>query len=646
MMAERMLMKFQEVKMVIGKTGAGDVATDPMPPEASDLMVILKDKKEWKSKLGFYELSDKMRDQLSTIPGIIAEPSQPIQMRFNELMTGIRQDVAIKIFGENLDSLVTYANKVAKVIGSIEGITQPQVERVDGLPQITIEYDRAKLAGYGLNIEEINHVISTAFAGEEAGVVFENERKFDLVLRLDSLHRTNLNDVSDLFVPLSNGNQIPLSQVATVSFKSGPAQISRESGKRRIYVSFNVSGRDVASVVKEARQKLDAKIKLPAGYYYTYGGTFENLQKASARLMIVVPLALALIFFMLYFTFNSIKNASLIFTAIPMSAIGGVFALLIRGMPFSISAGVGFIALFGVAVLNGIVLISTFNQLEKEGMKDILQRVREGTRIRLRPVLMTASVAALGFLPMASSSGAGAEVQKPLATVVIGGLITATLLTLVLLPCLYIIFSTKNKVKFKPAATMMACIMLLTSSKNLFAQQPVVKRLLVNEVITMAKNNLQYGINNQQMLKGKALVKTANMFPKTGVFTENEDIRPSDRKGILKVGISQSIAWPGLYKAQKNLYFQQLKYYEVNTAVIDVDIKRDVRTIYYQLWYLQDKQQLYHRLDSIYTSLSKAAVLKVRTGDSPGLDSIAANVRMMELQALLQQVNNDVQIQQ
>jgi cobalt-zinc-cadmium resistance protein CzcA len=329
-----------------------------------------------------------------------------------------------------------------------------------------------------------------------------------------------------------------------------------------------------------------------------------------------------------------------------MSAIGGVFALLIRGMPFSISAGVGFIALFGVAVLNGIVLISTFNQLEKEGMKDILQRVREGTRIRLRPVLMTASVAALGFLPMAFSSGAGAEVQKPLATVVIGGLITATLLTLVLLPCLYIIFSTKNKVKFKPAATMMACIMLLTSSKNLFAQQPVVKRLQVNEVITMAKNNLQYGINNQQMLKGKALVKTANMFPKTGVFTENEDIRPSDRKGILKVGISQSIAWPGLYKAQKNLYFQQLKYYEVNTAVIDVDIKRDVRTIYYQLWYLQDKQQLYHRLDSIYTSLSKAAVLKVRTGDSPGLDSIAANVRMMELQALLQQVNNDVQIQQ
>ena len=445
MMAERMLMKFPEVKMVVGKTGAADIATDPMPPEASDLMVILKDKKEWTTTKDFYALSDMMRDKLSDIPGVIADPSQPIQMRFNELMTGIRQDVAIKIFGENLDTLVAYAGKVAGVIGSIKGITQPQVERVDGLPQITIEYDRAKIAGYGLNIEDINHIISTAFAGEEAGVVFENERKFDLVLRLDSAHRTALEDVSNLFVPLHDGTQIPLSQVATVAFKTGPAQISRESGKRRIYVSFNVSGRDVASVVNEAQQILNENVKLPAGYYYTYGGTFENLQKASARLMIVVPLALLLIFFMLYLTFRSIKDASLIFTAIPMSAIGGVFALLIRGMPFSISAGVGFIALFGVAVLNGIVLISTFNQLEKDGMQDVLQRVKEGTKIRLRPVLMTAAVAALGFIPMALSGGAGAEVQKPLATVVIGGLITATLLTLVVLPCLYIIFSGKRK---------------------------------------------------------------------------------------------------------------------------------------------------------------------------------------------------------
>ena len=646
LMAERMLLKFPEVKMVVGKTGAADIATDPMPPEASDLMVILKPKKEWITTKDFYELSDMMRDKLSTIPGVVAEPSQPIQMRFNELMTGIRQDVAIKIFGENLDTLVAYGAKVANVIGPIKGITQPQVERVDGLPQITIEYDRAKIAGYGLNIEDINHVISTAFAGEEAGVVFENERKFDLVLRLDSAHRTNLDDVSELFVPLSDGNQIPLSQIATVSYKTGPAQISRESGKRRIYVSFNVSGRDVASVVKEAQKKLNSSIKLPPGYYYTYGGTFENLQKASARLMIVVPLALLLIFFMLYLTFSSVKDASLIFTAIPMSAIGGVFALLIRGMPFSISGGVGFIALFGVAVLNGIVLISTFNQLEKDGMKDTIQRVLEGTKIRLRPVLMTAAVASLGFLPMAFSSGSGAEVQKPLATVVIGGLITATFLTLILLPILYIIFSSKRKTKLKPVTTIIAGIFLLTSANNLQAQQPVAKRISVSEVIDLAKNNLLYDINKQQIERGKAQINTATAFPKTGVFAENEDFRPSDNKGILKIGVSQSIAWPGLYKAQKNLYNEQLKYYQANTAAIDVDIKRDVRTIYYQLWYLQDKQQLFQRLDSLYKSLNDAAILKVKTGDSPGLDSISANVRMKELQALQQQINNDVQIQQ
>ena len=645
MMAERMIRGFPEVKMVVGKTGSADVATDPMPPEASDLIVILKPKKEWTTTKDFYALADSMREKLSDIPGVIAEPSQPIQMRFNELMTGIRQDVAIKIFGENLDSLVAYANKVAKIIRPIDGITQPQVERIDGLPQITVDYDRARLAGYGLNIEDVNHVISTAFAGEVAGAVYENERKFDLVLRLDSSHRTSLDDVSNLYIPMGDGNQIPLSQVATVSFKTGPAQISREAGKRRIYVSFNVSGRDVESVVREAQMKLNEKVKLPAGYYYTYGGTFENLQKASARLMIVVPLALLLIFFMLYITFRSVKEATLIFTAIPMSAIGGVFALLLRGMPFSISAGVGFIALFGVAVLNGIVLISTFNQLQKDGMNNILERVMEGTKIRLRPVLMTATVASLGFLPMALSGGAGAEVQKPLATVVIGGLLTSMFLTLIVLPCLYIIFSKRNKPDMKPVIILAAGISLFTFSNNTHAQQPA-KRISISEAISIAKNNLQYDINKLQIDRSKAQIKTATALPKTGVFAENEDMRPGDNTGILKIGLSQSIAWPGLYKSQKNLYNEQLKYSQANTAVIDADIRKEVRTVYYELWYLQDKQQLFRRLDSIYKSLNDAARLKVKTGDIPGLDSISANVRMIELQALLQQIDKEIQIQQ
>jgi cobalt-zinc-cadmium resistance protein CzcA len=648
MMAERMLLKFPEVKMVVGKTGAADVATDPMPPEATDLMVIMKNKKEWTTTKDFYAMADLIRDTLANIPGVIAEPSQPIQMRFNELMTGIRQDVAIKIFGENLDTLSAYATRVANVIKSIDGITQPQVERVDGLPQITVEYDRSRLASYGLNIEDVNHIISTAFAGETAGAVYEDERRFNLVLRLDSSNRTSLNDVSDLFVPMADGNQIPLSQVANVSFQSGPAQISREAGKRRIYVSFNVSGRDVESVVKEAQQKLDAAIKLPAGYYYTYGGTFENLQQASKRLQIVVPIALLLIFFLLYFTFRSFKEATLIFTAIPMSAIGGVVALLIRDMPFSISAGVGFIALFGVAVLNGIVLISTFNQLEKEGMADVISRVLEGTKIRLRPVLMTATVASLGFLPMALSNGAGAEVQKPLATVVIGGLITATILTLVVLPLLYIIFSKKKlkKTNALPKHTMLLIGFFCSSA--FFVNEVKAQTRISFEAAydTALRSNLQIRASDLQIERSRILQGTSSEIPKTGVFVENEDINPQDPKGILKMGLSQSIEWFSVYKARKNLLQEQVKSVEISKVIKALEIKREVQTTYYTLWYLQSKQLLWQHLDSIYTSLAKAAVLRVKTGESAGLDSISAMARANETTVQLNLLARDIQVQQ
>ena len=444
MQASRIIKQFDEVKMVVGKTGAAEVPTDPMPPEATDLMILLKPKKEWKSDRSYEELADAINEKLEAIPGVFFEKNQPIQMRFNELMTGVRQDVAVKIFGENLDTLAVYADQVSKVIQGVNGATPPQVERVSGLPQINVTYDRTRIANYGLNVQDVNDVLSTAFAGKSAGVVFENERRFDLVVRLDSTHRGSIEDVSNLMMATATGNQIPLSQVATVEYKLGPAQISREAGKRRIVIGFNVSGRDVQSVVEDIQQKLNQQVKLPTGYYFTYGGQFQNLQEASNRLMIAVPISLLLIFVLLYFTFRSFKQAALIFTAIPMSAIGGVFALMLRGMPFSISAGIGFIALFGVAVLNGIVMIGTFNQLQKEGWKNMLDRVLEGTKIRLRPVLMTATVASLGFLPMALSTSAGAEVQKPLATVVIGGLITATFLTLFVLPLLYIIFNSKN----------------------------------------------------------------------------------------------------------------------------------------------------------------------------------------------------------
>jgi cobalt-zinc-cadmium resistance protein CzcA len=629
MMAQRMLLKFPEVKMIVGKTGAADVATDPMPPEATDLMVIMKDKKEWTTTDDFYKMADMMRDTLSKIPGVIAEPSQPIQMRFNELMTGIRQDVAIKIFGENLDTLSTYANRVANVINSIEGITQPQVERIDGLPQITVQYDRSRLASYGLNITDVNHVLSTAFAGESAGSIYENERKFDLVVRLDSAYRTSLTDVSNLFIPMADGNQIPLSQVATVSFQTGPAQISREAGKRRIYVSFNVSGRDVESVVKEAQQKLSA-VKLPTGYYYTYGGTFENLQQASKRLQIVVPIALLLIFLLLYLTFRSFKEA-----------------LLLRGMPFSISAGVGFIALFGVAVLNGIVLIGQFNQLAKEGMNDVEQRVMEGTKIRLRPVLMTAMVASLGFLPMALSTGAGAEVQKPLATVVIGGLITATILTLIVLPILYIIFSNKMRPN-KSLGKVVLVVTLLFASQTVFAQPAIPSvRTTFNAVYdTALRTNLQLRAADIQIQRNRTLTGTWLEIPKTGIFVENEDLTPEDKKGILKIGVSQSVEWPSVYRARKNLLQQQVKSVELSRQLRALEIKRDVQTAYYTIWYLQNRQQFFSRLDSLYKSMASAAKLKVRTGESAGLDSIAAIAKSREMTVQVNMLNRDIAAQQ
>lgn len=438
---------FPEVEQVVSHIGSSEVPTDPMPIEGGDIFVVLKDKSQWTSAKSREELMEKMEEKLSVFAGASIEITQPIQMRFNELMTGIRQDVAVKIYGDDFDVLLNKANEISKIISTVQGAEPPKVERVAGLSQITVEYDRAKIAQYGLTISGINRILKTAFAGEAAGVVFEGEKRFDLTVRLDTASRKDIGDVGDLFIPLPSGNRIPLRQVAKVEFREGPAQISRDNTHRRIFVGFNVRGRDVESVVHEIQKKIANQVKLPPGYYITYGGQFENLVAAKQRLSLAVPAALMLIFVLLFFTFKSLKQGLMIFSAIPLSAIGGVFALWLRDMPFSISAGVGFIALFGVAVLNGIVLISTFNQLEKDGITDIIERVMKGTRIRLRPVLMTAFVASLGFLPMAISGSAGAEVQRPLATVVIGGLISATALTLIVLPIFYIIFNRKMKTK-------------------------------------------------------------------------------------------------------------------------------------------------------------------------------------------------------
>jgi cobalt-zinc-cadmium resistance protein CzcA len=647
MQASRIIRSFPEVKEVVGKTGSAEVPTDPMPPEASDLIIVLKPLRDWETTKDYNKLARMMEEKLEAIPGVFFESNQPIQMRFNELMTGIRQDVAVKIFGENVDTLSALAPRIAEVIESVDGVSDPQIERTAGLPQITIEFDRGRIASYGMNIEEVNWVIATAFAGQSAGVVFENERKFDLVVRLDSIHRTSIEDVSNLFIPIGNGNQVPLSQVATISFKEGPSQISREDAKRRIVIGFNVEGRDVKSVVNEIQQKLSASPLLPTGYYFTYGGTFENLEKASARLQIAVPVALLLIFLLLYFTFNSVGQAALIFTAIPMAAIGGVFALLLRGMPFSISAGVGFIALFGVAVLNGIVLIAQFNQLQNEGMKDPVNRVLEGTKIRLRPVLMTAMVASLGFLPMALSSGAGAEVQKPLATVVIGGLITATILTLIVIPILYIIFSGKMKQNKIVASSALVIFSVFFSMNGFSQEREQAVRTNVHAVYDTAKrSSLQLKSADIQLEKGRILVQSSNDIPRTGIFVENEDLSPEDRDGVLKIGVSQSVEWPTVYKARRNLLEQELRSLELGRELTTVEIRRNVQEVFYTIWYLQSRQQLFNRLDSLFRTMADAARLRVRTGENAGLDSIAAIAKSKEMMVQVSILNKEIRSQQ
>ncbi|WP_270532337.1 efflux RND transporter permease subunit [Segatella copri] len=453
--AEKLLKKeYPEIKQVVSRIGSAEIPTDPMPVERADIMIALKPKAEWTSAKTTPELMEKMEETLSAIPGLEAEISQPIQMRNNELLTGIKQDVAIKIFGDDLDVLTQQAGKVKKMIEDVPGVSGIFVEEVAGLPQIQVKYNHEKMAAYGVSVDDISEILETTFAGAVAGSLYEGDKKFDIVLRMDPSQR-NVESLEQLSIPLKDGTDIPLSQVADIDYSPAPAQVSHEDGARRIYVGFNVKGRDVQSTVEDIQEILDEKLKLPDGYYYNYGGEFENLKSATNRLMVVIPIALVIILLLLYATVKNVRESLFVFSAIPLAAIGGVWALWLRGMPFSISAGVGFIALFGVAVLNGIVLIGQMNQMQREektadklsassGVTELIHhRIIESCMVRLRPVLMTALVASMGFLPMALSQGDGAEVQRPLATVVIGGLITSTLLTLLVLPAIYKTFTRK-----------------------------------------------------------------------------------------------------------------------------------------------------------------------------------------------------------
>jgi cobalt-zinc-cadmium resistance protein CzcA len=634
--------KFPEVKEVVGKIGSSEIPVDPMPIEACDLIITLKDKSEWKSASSREELAAKMSEALKVLPGVSFSFQQPIQMRFNELMTGAKQDVVVKVYGEDLDMLTHYAEKIGKVASTISGVQDVYVEKMAGQQQIVVKFDRAKIAQFGLSIQDVNTVIRTGFAGETAGVVYEGEKRFDLVLRLEKNNRQNIDDINNLFITAPNGNQVPLSQLAGVELKISPNQIQRDDAKRRIIVGFNVRERDVESVVNELKNKIDKQINFAAGYYPTYGGTFKNLIEARQRLSIALPIALGLIFILLYFTFSSFKQSLLIFTAIPLSAIGGVFGLWLRDMPFSISAGVGFIALFGVAVLNGIVLIAEFNHLKKEGMSDLKEIVLAGTKSRLRPVIMTAAVASLGFLPMALSHGSGAEVQKPLATVVIGGLITATLLTLVVLPVLYILFEKKVKSGIS-TTTLIVAVLLFPSVSN--AQTDSIQKMSLDQVMeTALKNNAKLKSANYEVDYSKALKPTATDIGKTNfslMYGQYNSVNIDNN-----FSMSQNISFPTVFSNQHKLNNAMVKSSELKLQMAQNELMYEVKMAYFGLLYLKSERELLSLQDSIYNTFYKAAELRLKTGESNLLEKTTAETQLMEAKNALMQNQSNVEVYQ
>ncbi len=639
-----------EVDQVVSRIGAAEVPTDPMSMEDADIIIKLKDKKNWKEAHTKDELANKFKKALEVIPGVGYEFTQPIEMRFNELITGVRADIAVKIYGEDLAILNRKAKEARNLINGIPGAADISVEKVEGLPQISIKYNRQKLAKYGMKVDKLNKIVSLAFAGVKAGVIFAGEKNFDLVVRYQNDFKKNIENVKDLRVKLPSGNSIPFTELANISYTEGPAKISRDNTKRRIVVGINVRDRDLESVVKDIQQKLRSGLHLPAGYYIEYGGQFENLRTAKKRLMIAIPVALLLIFILLHFAFKSIKEAIMVYTAIPLSAVGGVFLLWLRDMPFSISAGVGFIALFGIAVLNGIVLIEHYKTLKAQGMSDVNERIIKGSSERLRPVLLTAAAAALGFFPMAFSTNVGSEVQRPLATVVIGGLFTATLLTMIVLPILYSIFDKPLKIKKKmkkmknPLSVLFVFSgIILLWPANSFGQSGNLKLSAAIDSALVHNQNYQSKVSLTR--ERKALVSTATDFGKTEIYYSVDENNQAEQGLPLHVmGIQQSFAYPGVYTAQKKAL---QKRYEAQKATLNIfknRLKKNVSLTYYQIVYLQNKLAAYQYLDSLYTRFSAAAAKKLKAGEGNYLEKLTAESKKQEIHTKRLQIEKKLEI--
>lgn len=622
-----------EVITCIGKIGTAEIPTDPMPMEACDLMIILKDKHEWKKAHNRDDLAALMQAKLEEeVLGATYGFQQPIQMRFNEMMAGAKQDVVVKIYGEDLNELMRYARQVGGIAQTIQGAADIYVEEVTGLPQIVIRYNRQAMAQYGVSVEDVNRAVNMGFAGSSAGQVYEGEKRFDLVVRLDAASRKTMEDIHALTVVNRSGQSIPIGVLAKVTEENGPNQIQRDDAKRRIIVAFNVRGRDVESIVKELQTKVLAQVKFGTGYFATYGGSYKNLEKAKERLAIAVPLALFLIIFLLFITFQDIKQALLIFTAIPLAAIGGVFALWLRDMPFSISAGVGFIALFGVAVLNGIVLVAAFNELRKRYPKSIYRVIILGTHQRLRPVMMTALVASLGFLPMALSTGSGAEVQKPLATVVIGGLVTATFLTLFLLPIMYsLIIKRSMKKSHENQGHIQVLLPLILISGSLFGQSS----LSVEQCVQKALSSNPLVVNAQLAIEQTKWTAASSVaIPQTNVNAMLGQYN-SAAKNDNNFSINQSIPFPTIFSKAKRYGKEDEALRKLQAMNISNQLELSVRSAYDFLVYVNMREKQLMEAISSYQQLRSVVDFQVLQGERSEMEAGLVSLSMMPLEQQL-----------
>lgn len=624
--AEKILKEnFPEVKHVVSKIGTAEVPTDPMAIEDADIMILLKAKEEWKTAETREELIAKMKEKLAVIKDASFEFTQPIQLRFNELMTGAKTDIAIQIFGEDVKQLKHLADETALFIKNVNGVGDVKVEQTDGLKQLSIVIDRPKLALHHINVDDVNNTIKAAYGGSPVGSIYENERNFDLVVRLNSSAIQTLS-LNKLFVTNDEGDKIPLAEVAAIKETIAPIQISREDAKRRITIGVNVRDRDVASLVEEIQTTLDAKLTLPPGYTIKYGGQFENLQNALNRLQIVVPVALLFILLLLYIAFDRVKESLIIFMAVPLASIGGILALWMRGMPFSISAGIGFIALFGVAVLNGIVLINEFVRLKQQGsFADLKELIIAGSSSRLRPVLMTALVASLGFLPMALATSNGAEVQRPLATVVIGGLITSTLLTLLVLPALYYLFSGVKKTK-KTTIAPIVLVALLFPFSNLSAQNEVG---LSELILTAQQNRLEVKLVELEKQQWESERKNSYTIQplQVGVQHGQNDGKAMDTY----IEVMQDIGSPWSISTKRRYAQMGVDFASQKAKTVEQEVKYNITSSYYNWLYYKNALQLVQQVSELLSDAEKNNQQMLKVGEINNTDYL-----------LIQQLNNSM----